>query len=107
MSDPAIRIPLRLKLFAVVGTAAAVFVVLITASAILERRTALQLSDIQERYLPRIQLGPQLEGHFSRLTRSFQDAVAARDVELLNVSREERDGFVSTLNAAKGAVPPA
>ena len=73
------RLSFRAKLIAIVGTAAAALVILIAASAVISSRTEQELAKIQERHLPKLQLGPQLQADFDRLKRGLQDAVAARD----------------------------
>ncbi len=95
------RLRFRAKLMAIVGTAAVAFLVLIGASLLLEREAARQTSDIRERYLPRLELGPELESQFERLRRALQDAVAADDAEALAATRVLLDELLASLERAR------
>jgi PAS domain S-box-containing protein len=102
-----IRVTFRTKLLAIVGVAAATFGLLIVSSSIIAERVERQLSVIQERYLPKVVLKPQLEGAFDRLRSGFQDAVSAHDSDALAATHPLRDRFLEELSAAKDAVDPA
>jgi CheY-like chemotaxis protein len=95
---------LRGKLIVIVSAAALAFVVLIVAGTLIERRVARQLATIQERYVPRVGLGPQLEGQFERIRRGLQDAVAAQDSQQLVQTRTLLIRFLEDLAAAGDAV---
>ena len=97
----------RAKLMAIVGTAALAFVVLIAASALIAKRVEQQLNDIQQRYVPRVDLGPRLDGQLERIRRGFQDAVAAHDAEALAATREFKNKFLEQLASARNAVDSA
>ncbi len=101
------RLSFRAKLTTIVGASAVAFLVLILASTLLSRRAAQELITIEERYLPRVELGPKLDTHFERLRRSFQDAVAARDLDALARTRGLLRGFLEQVTAARDAVDPA
>jgi signal transduction histidine kinase len=62
------------------------------------------LDAIEQHYLPRVELEPQLEGRLEKITRGFQDAVAARDSEALEAMRAHKTAFLDDLGAAHGAV---
>jgi signal transduction histidine kinase len=96
----------RAKLVAIVATAALAQLLLLLASAAIARRVEHQLSAVQQRYLPKMDLEPRLDGAFERLWRGFEDAVAAHDSEALAATRPLRDRFVDQLDAAHGAVDP-
>ena len=100
------RLSFRAKLIAIVGTAAAALGILIAASMVISSRAEQELIKIQERYLPRLQLGPQLQADFDRLKRGLQDAVAARDPEAIAATRQTEVAFLEDLDAAVGAVTP-
>jgi CheY-like chemotaxis protein/signal transduction histidine kinase len=101
-----VRLSFRAKLIAIVATAAAALVILIAASVAISSRTEQELAKIQERHLPKLQLGPQLDADFERLKRAFQDAVAARDPEAINGTRGIEALFFEHLEANVGAVTP-
>jgi PAS domain S-box-containing protein len=90
----------------IVGIAALALVLLIVASGVVAKRAEVQLSAIQDRYLPKVVLQPELDASFERLRRGFQDAVAAHDAETLAITKNLKDRFLSQLAAAEGAVDP-
>jgi PAS domain S-box-containing protein len=90
----------------IVGIAALALVLLIVASGVVARRAEVQLSAIQDRYLPKVVLQPELDASFERLRRGFQDAVAAHDAETLAITKNLEDRFLSQLAGAEGAVEP-
>src|SRR5260370_439323 len=101
------RFTFRLMLLTIVGIAGLAFLVLIVASAVIADRTERQLINIRDRYLPKVELRPQLEGQFERIVRGLQDAVAAHDAQALAATRELKDSFLQQLAAAHAAVDPA
>jgi PAS domain S-box-containing protein len=90
----------------IVGIAALALVLLIVASGVVARRAEVQLSAIQDRYLPKVVLQPELDATFERLRRGFQDAVSAHDAETLAITKNLKDRFLSQLAGAEGAVEP-
>ena len=100
------RLSFRTKLIAIVGTAAAALLILIVASAAISKRTEQELAKIQERHLPRLQLGPQLQADFERLKRGLQDAVAARDSDAIAATRAIETKFLVDLDGGGSAVTP-
>jgi len=101
------RFTFRLKLLTIVGSAALAFVLLTVASTLISNQVEQQMATIEESYVPRLELGPQLERQFEGLRRAFQDAVAAQDTEGLDGTRGLRDTFLETLASARNAVNPA
>jgi signal transduction histidine kinase len=101
------RMTFRSKLLGLVGIAAAAFVLIIVASSVVAARVEHQLAFIQRRYVPMVELEPQLEGQLERLARGFQDAVAAHDLDALEATRELKAGFLEKLATAKDATEPA
>ncbi|MEY4549303.1 MAG: hypothetical protein RL685_5498 [Pseudomonadota bacterium] len=97
----------RAKLTAIVGTAAFAFLVLIVVSAASTRQVSQQLGDIRDRFLPKMELGPQLEAQFEQLRRGLQDAVAARDGDALENTRDQYDAVLQRLSAAHGVIDEA
>ncbi len=94
----------RAKLLAIVGTAAFAFSVLILVSAATARRVSERMSEIRDRYVPKMELGPQLEGQFEQLRRGLQDAVAARDGDALENTRAQYDAVLKRLAAAREVI---
>jgi signal transduction histidine kinase len=103
----ALRLTFRTKLMAIVGIAAVAFVLIIAAGALISQRVERQLATIQQRFLPKVELGPQLEGQLERIGRGLQDAVAARDPEALAATSELVTRFGERLASAPGALDPA
>jgi signal transduction histidine kinase len=100
------RVTFRVKLMIVVGMAAFAFVLLIGASELIARRVERQLSTIQLRYLPKVELEPQLGGLFERIRHGFQDAVVSHDIEALVATSELKRAFVDKLAASRDALDP-
>jgi hypothetical protein len=97
----------RTKLTAIVGIAALALALVIVASDAAARRVESQVLAVQKRYLPKVELGPELDRDFERLTRSFQDAVAAHDLDTLAKSGEIEETLLRRLDGARDAVTPA
>jgi signal transduction histidine kinase len=101
------RLNFRAKLTALVGIAAVALLLVIVVGATSARRVDSQLEAVQQYYLPRLELGPKLEGDFEQLRRSFQDAVAARDRDALASAAELKSTLLGRLDPVRGAVAPA
>jgi signal transduction histidine kinase len=101
------RLTFRAKLTALVGIAAVALLLVIVVGSTAARRVQAQLEAVQQYYLPRVELGPTLEGDFEQLRRSFQDAVAARDKDALASTVELKSTLLRTLDQVQGAVAPA
>ncbi|HEY0709253.1 MAG TPA: histidine kinase dimerization/phospho-acceptor domain-containing protein, partial [Polyangia bacterium] len=82
------RITLRAKFLLVVGATAFAFCLVIGVSSLIENREARTLSDVEERLLPKLEHGPQIEAEYQALRRRLQDASTAQDVEALNETRD-------------------
>jgi PAS domain S-box-containing protein len=101
------RLTFRATVAGIVGIATVALLLVILASAAAARHVELQLVAVQERYLPKVELEPQLNASFERLRRSFQDAVAARDGEALAATADLKAAFLALLAHAGPAVPAA
>src|SRR3569623_1491136 len=101
------RSSLRSNLLAIVGTAAAAILVLIISSLVIAQRADEQLSNVRERFLPKLEVGPLLEKQFEHLRRDIEDDVAARDAEVLAATRKDLDDFVAQLLGSPRAVDPS
>jgi signal transduction histidine kinase len=96
----------RTKLMAIVAITACAFILLIATGALIARRVERQVSTIRERYLPKVELEPQLDSEFERIRRGFQDAVSSRDVDVLAATNDPKSRFLEHLDAARSAVDP-
>jgi signal transduction histidine kinase len=101
------RITFRVKLLGIVGIAAAAFLLIIVASSVVAARVERQLAFIQRRYVPKVELEPQLQGQLERLGRGFQDAVTAHDTDALDATRDLERDFLARLAAARDATEPS
>jgi PAS domain S-box-containing protein len=101
------RLTFRATLTAIVAIASLALLLVILASGLAASRVERQLAKVQGRYLPLVELEPQLNAAFERLQRGFQDAVAARDSEALATMGELKAAFIARLDHAKGAVAGA
>src|SRR5262245_53681851 len=102
-----LHLSFRAKLMTIVGTTAFAFIALMVISSVIAARVDEQLAAVQLRYVPKVELGPQLEAQFERLKRGFQDAVAARDGDALDDTREMRNALLEQLAAAQTVFEPA
>jgi signal transduction histidine kinase len=98
------RLTFRRKLNAFAGVAALAVALLFVTSAFSGERVERSMATIQERYIPKIELQPQLESQLERITRRYQDAVAARDAESLASVHDLESAFLETLAAVGDAV---
>jgi GAF domain-containing protein/HAMP domain-containing protein len=101
------RITFRIKLLGLVAIAALALVVLVVADTFADRSVNRHLVNIQQQFLPKVGLAPELEGQLERITRSLQDAAAASDQDLLAASRKQKEAFMARLAAARSALEPA
>jgi CheY-like chemotaxis protein len=105
-SGATVRLTLRAKLMIIVGATALAFVLVILVSTLIGLREARQLANIEGQLVPKLALGPDLEGQFQRLRRNMQDAVAAQDAEALSETRSSRDLLLGALAAARDVIDP-
>jgi CheY-like chemotaxis protein len=101
------RFTFRTKLMVMMAAAALAFVVLVAGTRMIATRNQNELETIQQRYLPKMDLGPRLEADFEHLRRSFQDAVAAHDLDALAATRELKNGMIEQLAAGRDFLDPA
>ena len=100
------RLSVRAKLLAIVGTTTLAFVVLLVAGTLTARRTHGRLTDIQERLLPKLELGPRLESKFEALRRALQDAVAATDGDALTATASVQGALLEDIASATPILSP-
>src|ERR1700733_6581276 len=101
------RFTFRAKLLTIVGATALAFLVFMTVSALVGRRVERQLLALQNQYVPRVELAPQLEAGFESLHRALQDAVAANDAEALEATRQLKNELLDRLAAGNAVIDPA
>jgi hypothetical protein len=101
------HIRFRIKLYLVAGVAVITLGATLLGGTILGVRQQAQLSNVERRLVPKVDLGPRMEGEFERLTRSFQDAVAAQDAAALDATVAHRQRLVELVrNAGEALAPP-
>ncbi|MDB4962980.1 MAG: Histidine kinase [Myxococcales bacterium] len=98
------RFTLRLKLIAIVAVGAIAMLVLTLTGASYEDRLASHVASIQQSYLPKIRLRPQLEHAFETVGRSLQQAVDASDPDLLAGAETERQAMLQLIGGARDAI---
>jgi signal transduction histidine kinase len=101
-----IRPTFRAKLLGIVGVATLAFTGLVAAGVLLGARVERQLVTIAGRYVPRLELQPQLDSELAQMTRGFQDAVTINDADELKVAAQAKSRFLERLGAAGAAVDP-
>lgn len=101
------RLTFRAKLLAIVATAATGFIVLVMANLFLTRQVEQELKRVEAVYVPMLELRPTLERGLEGISRGFQDAVAARDPELVSDVRNRKETFLTRLASAERAIEPA
>ena len=101
-----LRLTFRAKLTIVVAIAAIGFLLILLAGGWIGGRVEQQLTTIQDLYLPKVDLEPQLQAQFERIQRTFQDAVASHEVGGLADARDQERVFLDRLAGAREAVDP-
>jgi hypothetical protein len=101
-----VRLTFRSKLLLIVGATTVAFALVIVVSSIFSLREERSLELLEENLVPRLELGPQLEGDLAQLTRSMQDAAAAQDAELLERAAVPHARLLARLRAAGSALDP-
>jgi CheY-like chemotaxis protein/signal transduction histidine kinase/HAMP domain-containing protein len=95
----------KLRLILVSATVALLLIILVSlAFALIQLRT---LSDIEQRLVPKLELGPKLEHEFELLRRHFQEAVAAEELSTLDEALAARNRAFTLLSKAGPALDPA
>src|SRR5262245_59383048 len=96
----------RLKLLLSAGATALAFALVIGVNAVISQQHSARLIDVEQRLVPKLELGPELGTQFDQLRRSLQDAVAAQDAEALSLTKTRKERFLQTLESARGLVDP-
>jgi CheY-like chemotaxis protein/HAMP domain-containing protein len=95
---------LRSRLLLIVGTAALALVVMLVGSALIGAQQTRDLRDVEERLVPKLELGPKLEAEFDHLRQTMQDAVSAQDSPALDATLDLRNQMFDTIGAAHGVI---
>jgi CheY-like chemotaxis protein/HAMP domain-containing protein len=82
---------LRGRLLLIVGTAALALLIMLIGSAVIGAQQTRDLRDVEQRLVPKLELGPKLETEFDRLRQAMQDAVAAQDAPALEATLDARN----------------
>ena len=97
---------LRARLFLIVGTAALSLLLMLVGSAIIGAQQTRDLQDVEQRLVPKLELGPRLEAEFDHLRQAMQDAVAAQDPQALEAVLERRNRIFDLVGSAHGVIDP-
>jgi signal transduction histidine kinase len=100
------QLTFRSRLMAIVGIAFLAFVLLLVSRELIARRVEQRLTMIQARYLPKVELEPQLDAQLEAIRRGFQDAVSANDKDALAATADLKRRFLERLAAAESAIDP-
>lgn len=94
------RATFRLKLLATLSIAALGIGVIMLTGVVITNRADAQLTAIERRFVPLVELRPALEASLEKVGRAFQDAVAAQDAEMLSEAAAIRAQFLAQLATA-------
>ncbi len=100
------RITLRTKLTAIMLVSAIAMVVIIVTGNIISTRVSAQLVAIRDRFLPRLELGPELRTRFEKVRLGLQNSVSSQDLDALAETRQQADQFLSRLSTARPFLDP-
>ncbi|HWZ92451.1 MAG TPA: ATP-binding protein, partial [Polyangiaceae bacterium] len=98
---------LRGRLLLIVGTAALALSIMLVGSALIGAQQSRDLRDVEQRLVPKLELGPKLENEFDHLRQAMQDAVAAQDNDALEATQETRNRIVELIGEAHGVIDPS
>jgi len=97
---------LRSRLLLIFGTAALALVVMLAGSAWIGAGQTRDLRDVEDRLVPKLELGPKLEGAFEHMRQAMQDAVAAQDTPELEATLELRNQLFDLIASTHGVIDP-
>jgi CheY-like chemotaxis protein/signal transduction histidine kinase len=96
----------RAKLMLIVAIAVSAFAAVLALGTWIGVVQTRALSQIEERMVPKLELGPKLELEFEHLRKGMQDAVAAQDPASLDASIELRNRLIALTTDGKNAIEP-
>jgi len=95
---------LRTQFMLLVGTAAIALLASLIGSAVMAARQTRDLRDVEQRLVPKLELGPKLQGEFDHLRQGMQDAVAAQDMPALEGTLANRNGMFDLIARTRGVI---
>ena len=98
---------LRARLLLIVGTAAAALLITLVGSALIGAQQTRDLRDVEQRLVPKLELGPKLQTEFDHFRQAMQDAVAAQDVQALEATVANRTRIFELLAGSRGVLDPS
>ncbi|MDQ2643757.1 MAG: response regulator [Myxococcota bacterium] len=97
---------LRAKLRLIIGGTTISLLLLVGVSLVSTFSQLTNLTTIESRLVPKLELAPKLERDFEHLRQHFQDAVAAEDRATLAEAENTRNHMLGLLSASKNALEP-
>jgi CheY-like chemotaxis protein/HAMP domain-containing protein len=83
---------------------AAAFAIVMIGGVMIAARQARDLSDVEGRLVPKLEIGPKLESEFDRLRQDLQNAVSAQDPRALEQTAALKDDLIGRLASAGTAI---
>lgn len=100
------RLTFRARLLSIVAVTSSALLFLVVWGSITAGRVSDQLMEIEDRYLPRLELGPQIEADFEVIRAGLQNAALAQDREALEATRPLVERLSARLVARPDALAP-
>ena len=101
------RVTLRVKLMGIVAVAAIAMLILAITGAWMDGRVEQRVDDIQQQYLPKIRVRPQLEAAVERVHRALEDAAGAAETERLTTAEVAQRELLAVIDGATDALTHA
>jgi CheY-like chemotaxis protein len=98
---------IRTKLLLVIGTAVAALLAVVLTSTFVANSVSRDLALIEQRHIPKLELGPQLDADFEAMRRGFQDGVAAHDADAIERAIAVRDRMAGRLTSFRDVLDPS
>ncbi|MEI9948851.1 MAG: response regulator [Pseudomonadota bacterium] len=95
---------LRARLLLIVGTAATALLLTLIGSALIGAQQTRDLRDVEQRLVPKLELGPKLQTEFDHLRQAMQDAVAAQDAPALEATIANRNRIFELIAGTRGVL---
>ncbi len=95
---------LRARLFLIVGAAALALLVMLIGSALISSQQTRDVQVVEQRLIPKLELGPKLETEFEHLRQAMQDAAAAQDPQALEAALERRNHLFDIIADSHGVL---
>ena len=97
---------LRARLLFIVSTAALALLVTLIGSAVIAAKQTRDLRDVEQRLVPKLELGPKLQAEFDHLRQDMQDAVSAQDLAALDGTLGNRNAIFDLIARTRGVIDP-